>query len=314
MATVTQTPGAQPVIFGIRWPAREIMGEFIGTFTLVLLSVSGNCVAVSSSMKSGESDIFCSTILALSVAAAYFIAGGVSGGHFNPLVTLGFSIAKKFPSGLVLPYMVTQFVAALAGTGLAAFIHKDSLNGRFDNNIYAFNVEISSAFAGQPQPQIPWTVFAASTFMASFTLLVLIHAITDKKNMQVPLCLFGHFIGFFAYGIVYIVYGSIWIGGPQINPARDIASRLLNYGRGHESASPWFVTTTTLFSFFGACIGSYFYVIFEEYHWRYVRLEPDGPVGNPGSSESFARTQNTNSRITSSPSAGTENNVRSVGV
>lgn len=282
MATVDPTQSAVFMDPDAGWPARQIMGEFIGTFIVVFISVSGNCIAVANNMVEGDADIFSALILSLAIAAAYFVSGGVSGGHFNPLVTFGFSVVGKFHPTHVLPYILTQFVSAIAAAGLAGFIYKDSLNGRFDNNVYSINVEIASAFAGQPDPQIPWAVFAISTFMASFLLLTLIHAITDKKNMQVPLCLFGHFIGFFAYGIIFLIFGTIWRGGPQINPARDVASRLLNYGRGYELATPWFVTLTTVSSFAGAFFGSFFYVVFEEYQWQFKRLEPDPPVGRVG--------------------------------
>lgn len=58
--------------------------------------------------------------ISISLALAILIAGPISGGHFNPAVTLTLAVAKKFPLHEVLPYVVSQ----VAGSLLALELYK----------------------------------------------------------------------------------------------------------------------------------------------------------------------------------------------
>jgi aquaporin Z len=47
-----------------------------------------------------------------------YAVGHVSGGHFNPAVTIGLCAAKRFSAREVLPYILAQLGGAIAGAGL----------------------------------------------------------------------------------------------------------------------------------------------------------------------------------------------------
>ena len=95
----------------------KLGAEALGTFWLVF----GGCGAavLAATFLSGDGDVqlgigFLGVSLAfgLTVLTGAYAFGHVSGGHFNPAVTIGLAIAKRFDWKCVLPYIVTQIVAA----------------------------------------------------------------------------------------------------------------------------------------------------------------------------------------------------------
>src|SRR5881409_37430 len=91
--------------------SRKLAAEFIGTFWLVL----GGCG--SAVLAAGVPDVgigYAGVALAfgLTVLTGAYAFGHISGGHFNPAVTIGLAVAKRFEWKGVLPYIVTQIVAA----------------------------------------------------------------------------------------------------------------------------------------------------------------------------------------------------------
>ncbi len=77
----------------------------------------------------------------LTVLTGVYALGHISGGHFNPAVTLGQVVGKRFPASELIPYWIAQVVGALAAAGVLFVIAsgKDgfSLSGGFASNGYA---------------------------------------------------------------------------------------------------------------------------------------------------------------------------------
>lgn len=96
---------------------KKLTAEFLGTFWLVL----GGC---GSAVLAGEKIGFLGVSLAfgLTVVTGAYVLGHVSGGHFNPAVTLGLVAGKRFPAADALGYIVAQVVGAIAGAGVIAAI------------------------------------------------------------------------------------------------------------------------------------------------------------------------------------------------
>ena len=82
----------------MRTPMEKYLVEFIGTFFFlyVIISTGGNAIAIGSAL-----------------ALAIFLGGKISGGNFNPAVTIMMASAKKMPTTQVLPYIIAQVAGGL---------------------------------------------------------------------------------------------------------------------------------------------------------------------------------------------------------
>src|SRR5262249_10852189 len=92
----------------------KVAAEFIGTFWLVL----GGCgSAVLAAAFPGLGIGFTGVALAfgLTVLTGAYALGPVSGGHFNPAVSVGLWAGGRFSGGELLPYIVAQVLGAIAG-------------------------------------------------------------------------------------------------------------------------------------------------------------------------------------------------------
>src|SRR3954469_241825 len=91
---------------------KKYLVEFIGTFFLVFtvgMAVRGNAALAP-------------IAIGASLMVMIFAGGHVSGGHFNPAVTLAVYIRGKLPKGDVLPYWIAQFVAGVVAALVVTFL------------------------------------------------------------------------------------------------------------------------------------------------------------------------------------------------
>lgn len=91
---------------------RPLAAEFFGTFWLVF----GGCGAAVLAAAFPELGIgFAGVALAfgLTVVTMAYAVGGISGGHFNPAVSLGLAVARRFPWKDLIPYWIAQVLAAI---------------------------------------------------------------------------------------------------------------------------------------------------------------------------------------------------------
>jgi aquaporin Z len=126
---------------------KRCAAEFFGTFWLVF----GGCGSAVLSAKFLTTDnqttfnlgiglVGVSLAFGLTVLTMAYAVGHISGGHFNPAVTVGLCVGKRFPAAEVLPYILVQVVGGIAGafvlyqiaSGQAGF----STSGGFASNGY----------------------------------------------------------------------------------------------------------------------------------------------------------------------------------
>src|SRR5271154_5029117 len=96
---------------------KRAFAEFFGTFWLVF----GGCgAAVLAAGFPGLGIHFVGVALAfgLTVLTMAFAVGHISGAHFNPAITVGLFVGKRFPIGEVIPYIVAQVVGAIVASGI----------------------------------------------------------------------------------------------------------------------------------------------------------------------------------------------------
>ena len=224
----------------------ECLAEVLGTFALILV---GDGVVAAAVLIGSYDPTGVAWVWGLAVIIAVYLAGGVSGAHLNPVVTLVFSFYRKFPKWKIVPYVVSQVAGAFLGAAAVSICWR----GFWPSAAAKFGVTI-----GQPGSQrlmmvfccyypnpgavgtgpqelakvSTGTAFTAETLM-TMLLLIAILALIDNLNPQAPRSnLAPLFIGI-------VVAALVAIGGPltmtALNPARDFGPRLFGYltGWGH---------------------------------------------------------------------------------
>ncbi|MCY0903871.1 MIP/aquaporin family protein [Arthrobacter sp. H14-L1] len=225
----------------------EVLAEFLGTFVLICFGDGVVAMAVAALPGSGRTATS-TTIFnaagdwllitwgwAFAVALGVYVAGGVSGAHLNPAVTLAFAVRRKFAWRKVLPYMAAQVVGAFAGAALVYLVYHQAID--------AFN-EASKVARTDPGGNATFSIFA--TFPAAYYhgnmigpltdqivgtafLVLLIVAIIDLRNTAVKANLGPLMIGF-AVAAIGMSFGAN--AGYAINPARDFGPRLFAWMAG----------------------------------------------------------------------------------
>jgi glycerol uptake facilitator protein len=247
MADITPLRGEGRTVGRITGLYGELLAEFLGTFVLIAFGDGVVAMAVAalpgSGRTAGPTVIFQAAgdwLLitwgwAMAVAFAVWVAGGVSGAHINPAVTLAFAVRRKFPWAKVLPYMAAQVVGAFAGAALVFLV--------YHNAIDAFDLAAKTPKSGG-QALSTFSIFA--TFPAKYFhgaiagplidqivgtafLLIFVVAVSDIRNAAVQSNLGPLAVGL-AVAAIGMSYGAN--AGYAINPARDFGPRLFAFFAG----------------------------------------------------------------------------------
>jgi MIP family channel proteins len=208
----------------LRGIARELAAEFLGTFTLIVFGVAVVAQVVLSRQTNGQY-LSINIGWGLAVTMGAYVAGGVSGAHLNPAVSLALAVHRGFPWKKVLPYSFAQLAGAFVAA-LVVYVTYHEAFANFDNGIRQVTGPEGTAgiFATYPQPFL-------STFPGGFidqivgtALLVLgIFAITDQRNANLP----NPFAPIVVGALVFLIGATFgYNAGYAINPARDFGPRL----------------------------------------------------------------------------------------
>lgn len=117
---------------------RKLAAEFIGTFWLVL-GGCGSAVLAAAFPELGIGFAGVSLAFGLTVLTMAYAVGGISGGHFNPAVSLGLAVGGRFEWKDLIPYWGAQVVGAAVAGGVLYLIASgkaDFAAGGFASNGY----------------------------------------------------------------------------------------------------------------------------------------------------------------------------------
>lgn len=194
---------------------RALAAEFTGTFAYVA-AVAGCMLLVAPTGGGGALTTALSAGLAI-VAMTYAL-GHVSGGHFNPAVTLGLVAAGRFDMADAVGYIVAQVLGGILAALLLSVVLSGALGGKF-----ASFAAISNTFGGSGQFQMSAVMLAEMTAVA--LLLIVITGATSRKAPAgfAPLAI--------GLSMAMLVLITLPVSNGSINPARATATAVLAGGR-----------------------------------------------------------------------------------
>jgi aquaporin Z len=105
--------------------AKRLFAELLGTFWLVFGGTGSAVLAASFPHENNPLGIgFLGVALAfgLTVLTGAYVFGPISGGHFNPAVSVGLWAGKRFPANELIPYIIAQVVGAILGSAILYLI------------------------------------------------------------------------------------------------------------------------------------------------------------------------------------------------
>jgi len=196
----------------------RMTAEFIGTFWLVL-GGCGSAVLAAAFPGVGIGLLGVSLAFGLTVVTMAYAVGHVSGGHFNPAITIALASAKRFEWREVPAYVVTQIVAAIAGATVL-FVIANGVDG-----FSASETGFATNGYGDHSPggYSLLAVIVAEVVLTAFFLYVILGA-TDTRAPKgfAPLA-----IGV-TLTLIHLV--SIPVDNTSVNPARSIGPALFAGG------------------------------------------------------------------------------------
>ena len=195
---------------------RRITAEFLGTFWLVF----GGCgAAVLAAAFPGLGIGFLGVSLAfgLTVLTMAYAVGHISGGHFNPAVTVGLWSAGRCENQHVLPYIVAQVIGAIAAAGMLWIIASGKAGWVADGFASNGFGELS------PGKYSLAACFAIEVLLTFFFVFIIIG--TTSKGAAVGFA--GIPIGL-ALTLIHLI--SIPVTNTSVNPARSTGPALFAGG------------------------------------------------------------------------------------
>ena len=189
----------------------KLSAEVLGTFWLVL-GGCGSAVLAAAFPDVGIGLLGVSLAFGLTVVTGAYALGPISGGHFNPAVSVGLWAGGRFPSSLLLPYVVAQVIGGILGAGVLYLIASGqadfSLAGGFASNGYDLH----------SPGRYSMTAGLVAEVVMTFMFLIIILGTTHKRA---PVGFAGLAIGL-ALTLIHLI--SIPVTNTSVNPARSTAT------------------------------------------------------------------------------------------
>lgn len=193
---------------------KRISAEFIGTFWLVL-GGCGSAVLAAAFPELGIGFAGVALAFGLTVLTMVYALGHISGGHFNPAVTVGLTVGGRFSSRDLIPYVIAQVLGAIAAAAVLYFI----ATGKAGYDI-AVNGLAANGYGEHSPGGYSLRAGAASEIVMTFGFLVVILGATSRAA---PSGFAGIPIGL-ALTLIHLV--SIPVTNTSVNPARSTGPAL----------------------------------------------------------------------------------------
>lgn len=216
---------------------KQLGAEALGTFWLVF-GGCGSAILAAGVPDLGIGFVGVSLAFGLTVLTMAYAVGGISGGHFNPAVTVGLTVAGRFPGAKVLPYIVAQLVGAILAAAVLYIIASGKTGadlGSFAANGYG---------AASPDGYSMLAGLVAEIVLTAFFLIVILGVTHGRAPVGFAPLAIG-----LALTLIHLI--SIPVTNTSVNPARSTSQAL--FAGGPALAQLWLFWVAPMI---GAAIGA----------------------------------------------------------
>lgn len=191
--------------------SKRLFAEFFGTFWLVF-GGCGSAVLAAAFPQLGIGFAGVALAFGLTVVTMAYAVGHISGGHFNPAVTMGLFAGGRFPAKDVIPYVVAQVIGGIAAAAVLYLV----ASGKAEFDATASGLASNGYGEHSPGGYSLQAAIIIELVLTAFFLIV-IHGATDKRAPAgfAPLA-----IGL-ALTLIHLI--SIPVTNTSVNPARSTA-------------------------------------------------------------------------------------------
>ena len=244
-------------------PLRRGFAEFVGTFTLIFVG-AGSILTIgkvfgpaingqqAQDIYGGFTLVGVALAHGLAIAVMVSAVGHISGGHFNPAITLGFLITRRIAPSLAVVYWSVQFAGAAAAAALLRWLYPAEARRLTNLGTPSLSSGISH-----------WQGLVIEIVLTFFLVWVVFATAADPG---------GTFKSIAGLAIGLTITLDVLMGGPltgaAMNPARAFGPELLS--RHWDDAWVWYV---------GPVVGAALAAV--TYEWLYLRPPRPLPVGTP---------------------------------
>jgi len=193
--------------------ANKMGAEALGTFWLVF-GGCGSAVLAAAFPQLGIGFVGVSLAFGLTVLTMAYAVGHISGGHFNPAVTVGLWVGGRFPAGQIIPYWIAQVAGAVVAAGVLYLIASGKagfdLSGGFASNGYGEH---------SPGGYSMVSALIAEVVLTAFFLMIILGATDGRAPAGFAPIAIG-----LALTLIHLI--SIPITNTSVNPARSTGPAL----------------------------------------------------------------------------------------
>lgn len=190
----------------------KLSAECFGTFWLVF-GGCGSAVLAAAFPELGIGFAGVALAFGLTVLTMAYAVGGISGGHFNPAVTLGLTLGGRFEAKDLIPYWIAQLVGGIIAAAILYFIASgkaDFSAGGFASNGYG---DLS------PGKYSLGAALAIEVVLTAFFLIIILGSTSSRAPAGFAPIAIG-------LGLTLIHLISIPVTNTSVNPARSTAAAL----------------------------------------------------------------------------------------
>ncbi|CEJ59829.1 Putative Aquaporin-like protein [Penicillium brasilianum] len=205
---------------------KEPLAEWLATSVAIFIGLTGT-LAVSTAGIDAGSRISENWAWGLGFMIGIYLAGGISGAHLNPGISIALCIFRGFPGPRCCLYILAQTLGAITAAGLAYILYRDAIIS------LAPNVSPGTTGLGfytEPLAYISSATAFFTEFIADAILLCVIFAMGDDSNAPPGAGMHSFVIGLVIYALCICLGYST---GGCLNPVRDFGPRLVALMAGY---------------------------------------------------------------------------------